>query len=206
MKDPYEVLGVGRTASKTEIKKAYRELAKKYHPDLHQNDPNKDQAEEKFIEVQKAYDAIMSGEANGKFYSKNSNEGGYDFSIVRQYARNRNFRQAESILDSVKVRNAEWNFLKGVCLVSRGRQGEGIIYIRNATDMDPGNAEYSNYLNQAQNPQNIFYGNSGAGGNYQRNVHNYNTAGTGQALNCCANLICADCCCECMGGDLIACC
>lgn len=206
MKDPYEILGISRTATKVEIKKAYRELAKKYHPDLHQNDPNKDQAEEKFIEVQKAYDSIINGEANSRTYSRSSNDGEYDFSIVRQYIRNRNIRQAENILDSIKVRNAEWNFLKGVCLVSKGRHGEGMTYVRNASDMEPGNTEYASYLNQAQNGGNNFRRNSSSGGNYQRNVHNYNNGGTGQALNCCVNLICADCCCECMGGDLIACC
>ena len=59
MMDPYQVLGVTRGASDEEIKKAYRNLSRKYHPDANVNNPNKAQAEEKFKEVQQAYDQIM---------------------------------------------------------------------------------------------------------------------------------------------------
>lgn len=59
MIDPYQVLGVSRSASDDEIKKAYRSLSRKYHPDANINNPNKDQAEEKFKQVQQAYDQIM---------------------------------------------------------------------------------------------------------------------------------------------------
>lgn len=59
MLDPYSVLGVSRNATDEEIKKAYRKLSRKYHPDANINNPNKDQAEEKFKEVQQAYEQIM---------------------------------------------------------------------------------------------------------------------------------------------------
>ena len=59
MTDPYQVLGVSRSASDEEIKKAYRTLSRKYHPDANVNNPNKDQAEERFKQVQQAYDLIM---------------------------------------------------------------------------------------------------------------------------------------------------
>ena len=69
MIDPYQVLGVSRSASDDEIKKAYRNLSRKYHPDANINNPNKDQAEEKFKQVQQAYDQLMmetqSGGAGG---------------------------------------------------------------------------------------------------------------------------------------------
>ena len=58
MTDPYQVLGVSRSASDEEIKKAYRTLSRKYHPDANVNNPNKDQAEERFKQVQQAYDLI----------------------------------------------------------------------------------------------------------------------------------------------------
>lgn len=65
MIDPYQVLGVSRSASDDEIKKAYRSLSRKYHPDANINNPNKDQAEEKFKQVQQAYDQIMKEKQSG---------------------------------------------------------------------------------------------------------------------------------------------
>jgi molecular chaperone DnaJ len=65
MTDPYQVLGISRSASDEEIKKAYRALSRKYHPDANINNPNKAQAEEKFKEVQQAYDQIMKEKQSG---------------------------------------------------------------------------------------------------------------------------------------------
>ena len=68
MTDPYRVLGVSRNASDDEIKRAYRTLSRKYHPDANINNPNKAQAEEKFKEVQQAYDQIMKEKQQGSTY------------------------------------------------------------------------------------------------------------------------------------------
>lgn len=65
MSDPYKVLGVSPNATDDEIKKAYRELSRKYHPDANVNNPNKDKAEEMFKLVQQAYDQIMDQRKNG---------------------------------------------------------------------------------------------------------------------------------------------
>ena len=65
MRDPYQVLGVSRDASDEEIKKAYRALSRKYHPDANVNNPNKEQAEEKFKEIQQAYQRIMDERQRG---------------------------------------------------------------------------------------------------------------------------------------------
>lgn len=59
MTDPYSVLGISRGASTEEIKKAYRQLSRKYHPDANVNNPNKAQAEEKFKQIQEAYSQII---------------------------------------------------------------------------------------------------------------------------------------------------
>ena len=65
MNDPYTVLGVSRNAKEEEIKKAYKTLSRKYHPDANINNPNKDQAEEKFKEIQAAYQQIMKERTEG---------------------------------------------------------------------------------------------------------------------------------------------
>ncbi len=77
MSDPYEVLGLKRGASEEEVKKAYRQLSRKYHPDANVNNPDKDKAEEKFKDIQQAYKAIMSGEADRTSYSGTGSSGGY---------------------------------------------------------------------------------------------------------------------------------
>ena len=66
MTDPYRVLGVSRDASDDEIKKAYRRLSRKYHPDSNVNNPNKEAAEEKFKEIQAAYGQIMFEKSGGQ--------------------------------------------------------------------------------------------------------------------------------------------
>ncbi len=65
MYDPYGVLGVGRNATEEEIKKAYKTLSRRYHPDANINNPNKEQAEEKFKEIQAAYQQIMKEKTSG---------------------------------------------------------------------------------------------------------------------------------------------
>ena len=98
-KDPYQVLGVSRDASDEEIKKAYRKLCMKYHPDANIDNPNKAEAEEKFKEVQQAYDAIMKkdtagfgGNPFGNAGSGSSQQnGGYDYGNFGGYGNFGNF-------------------------------------------------------------------------------------------------------------------
>lgn len=86
MRDPYQVLGISRGATEEEIKKAYRNLSRKYHPDANVNNPNKDQAEEKFKEIQAAYQQIMkektegfSGQSGYGYGYGSNNSGGYSY-------------------------------------------------------------------------------------------------------------------------------
>jgi molecular chaperone DnaJ len=87
MSDPYQVLGVTRDASDEEIKKAYRKLSRQYHPDANVNNPNKEKAEEKFKEIQQAYQQIMKertegyrgGDAHGNSYGGYQSESYGDF-------------------------------------------------------------------------------------------------------------------------------
>ena len=84
MSDPYQVLGVSRDASDEEIKKAYRQLSRKYHPDANINNPNKAQAEEKFKDVQQAYEQIMREKEEG-YRGGSTGYGGYGGSSYGGY-------------------------------------------------------------------------------------------------------------------------
>lgn len=77
MRDPYQILGVPGNASEEEIKKAYKALSRKYHPDANINNPNKDVAEEKFKEIQQAYQQIMKERTEGYSYHSSSSGGSY---------------------------------------------------------------------------------------------------------------------------------
>lgn len=197
MKDPYEVLGLQRGATKEEVKHTYRILAKKYHPDMNVDNPLADLAEEKFKEIQQAYDDIMNGSSS----NYQSNNGHYNndpnsiFNSIRQQVNVGRYQDAIRALNNISDRNAEWNFLMGICYVNLGSTGQGVQFVQRAVSMDPGNIEYQNFLNQIMNMQKT----------YQNRTYNYGRGGS-NSTDCCTQLICADCLCECLGGDLISCC
>lgn len=199
MKDPYEVLGVSKKATDDEIKNAYRELARKYHPDNYTDNPLSDLAGEKMKEINEAYDAIMNSRKGGK----NTYEGSYSgssasaFPEVRSLINQGRLEQAQEVLDGVppQSRSAEWYFLNGTVLYRRGWFDQAYTSFATACRMDPQNPEYRNALNRAQHQ-------SGSQYNPYRSYGN----GGMNTCDCCTNLICADCLCECMGGDLIPCC
>jgi molecular chaperone DnaJ len=213
MSDPYKILGVSPSATDDEIKTAYRELAKKYHPDNYSGSPIADLASEKMKEINEAYDTVIAQRKQQKNggYAYTPPTGGYgysnpqyqnagsSFSDVRALIMSGRVADAEQILNGVPVegRNAEWYFLKGTVLYKRGWLEEAFNHYSQACQMEPGNGEYRTALNQVTNQRSGVYGG-----------YNPGMAGSGGCSSCdvCSSLICADCCCECMGGDLIPCC
>ena len=141
MNDPYSVLGVSSNASDEEIKRAYRELARKYHPDNYQNNPLADLAEEKMKEINEAYDAITkmrSGGAAGAYQTQGSYQGGYQqqsasysggsvYARVRQAINLGNLGQAEQLLNTVTRQDGEWHFLMGSIAYRKGWLDEAAI-------------------------------------------------------------------------------
>lgn len=205
--NPYQVLGVSQSASNEEIKKAYRELSRKYHPDSYADNPLAGLAEEKFKEVQEAYDQIMKDRENG--YGNNySNVGSAgdessEMNTVYQYLNARRYREALDALSRVPLRSARWYYYSAVANAGVGNNIVAVEHARQAVNMEPGNQEYRNFLNQiewqGQRYKDNRYNSSGYGG-YGGYGRSY---GTG---NLCCDLWCADSLCECMGGDLISCC
>lgn len=196
--NPYEILGVPENADEATIKKAYRELVKKYHPDNYKDNPLADLAEEKLQEINEAYDILTSNKSNThhKNNSYSYQNSGSKFAYVRSLIQQRRIADADSELNRNNDGSAEWHYLKGVVCVSKGWHFEGIQHIQTACNMEPSNMEYRNMLNNIQMRSNAF--------NSMGNNYGYRQGP--DMCNCCSNLICADCCCECMGGDLISCC
>ena len=199
MKDPYKVLGVPPDASDDEIKKAYRALARKYHPDNYNGSDLADLAEEKMKEVNEAYDAVKKMRETGQSYSgqSSSSSGGYSgvLAEARRLIAAGSYANAELILDSISVneRGAEWNYLKGCIMLRRGAYFDARRHIETACYMDPGNEEYRKALSDMD----VYARRYGQG--------QMRTDSTG-VCDVCSTLICADCLCEMCGGDLIPCC
>lgn len=203
--NPYEVLGVKQGASQEEIKAAYRKLVKQYHPDQYADNPLKDLAQEKLTEVNKAYEMLKNGGGNqsGSYSSSYNTNTGYnntynnsvaDYAEIRRLIQMRNNIEAERRLNNMQNRDAEWYYLYGAVQLNKGWFDSALSNIERACQMDPNNFEYRQSLNNLK---------TRAGG-YS---NTYRTAQGGvDACSCCNNLICADCLCEMMGGDLIPCC
>jgi len=201
--NPYEVLGVSRNASIDEIKRAYKELSRKYHPDSYVGNPLSSLAEEKFKQVQEAYDAIMK-EKNGDYnYADNYNNNGYSNSESGEMAEvynllgRRAYSQALSLLDSMPNRNAKWYYYSAIAQVGLGNNLRGMEYARMAVSMEPNNIEYQNLVNRLS-----FQGNRYG---EVRNVYRGGRSGFDDASDLCCKLWLADSLCECMGGDLCSC-
>lgn len=216
MTDPYRVLGVSPSATDDQVREAYRELSRKYHPDTHQNSPLADLAEEKMKDINVAYDQIMdmrrSGNtqtsgpyAGGSYgYSGGTSYGGSgnsDFTEVRRQIQNGNLTVADDLLQNTSLpRNAEWSFLKGTVCYRRGWLNDAFTHFSSAVNQDPGNMEYRSAYNQ------MVQARQGNMNGYPQGSP-YRSGGVGGCSTCdlCSGLICTDCCCECFGGDLIPC-
>ena len=188
MNDPYQILGVSENASDEEIKKAYRELARKYHPDNYHDNPLADLAQEKMKEINAAYEQITKERSSGRragggssYYGGGASYGGYGGyqgyggsrsysgqSSVLQQARiaiqTGNISRAEALLDNYSDHNAEWNFLKGAVCYRRGWLDEALRYYRAAVKLDPGNAEYRQALEYMEGTEDTSYSPSGSFG------------------------------------------
>lgn len=166
--DPYKVLGVAPGATDDEIKKAYRNLSRKYHPDANINNPNKELAEEKFKEVQQAYDLIMkqkqqgygygSGAAGGGAYgyggfgsgrSNGAYGGGYgqqtdsvEMRAAENYLAHRCYREALNVLNGITNRTARWYYFSAIANAGVGNNITAMEHADIAVGMEPSNMEY----------------------------------------------------------------
>ena len=165
MNDPYQVLGVSENATDEEVKRAYRELARKYHPDNYHDNPLADLAQEKMKEINAAYEEITKRRGGGNRAGGNAYGSGYGgyrqqtsysgsasvFQQVRASIQMGNLDRAEALLSNYGDHCAEWNFLKGAVCYRRGWMDEAKRYYETACQMEPGNPEYRQTLEFMEN-------------------------------------------------------
>ena len=207
--DPYKVLNVSPDASDDEVKKAYRELARKYHPDHYHGSPLEDMAEERMKEINEAYAMIQKQRKGGSGQQQGYRSAGYGgygqgqqssassnplFQQIRMAINRGDLESAERMLQQTDLRTAEWHFLMGSVYYRRGWLDEAAQEFEMACGMEPGNMEYQ---------QAYQYMRSG-GGAYRPDGY-----GTGGMMQCswCQAMICASCACTfCTGGRVWLCC
>ena len=214
MNDPYSILGVPRTASDEELKKAYRTLSRKYHPDANINNPNKEQAEAKFKEVQQAYDQIMNERQYGHASSGSSYEG-YGYGPFRgfygQYQQANGssgsesqeelhmraaatfinggrYKEALNVLNGIPTKNAQWYYYSAIANSGLGNNVIALQHAQEAVRLEPNNTQYQMLASRLQ-----------SGGNwYQQQQGAYQTTfspGNNLCLKLCIlNMLC-NCCC-----------
>lgn len=205
--DPYGVLGVSPKASNDEIKRAYRDMSRKYHPDSYADNPLAGLAEEKFKEVQEAYDQIMQEREGGRgsagysygHQAAGSSQQDVELQAAVNFINNRRYREALRVLSQLPSRTARWYYCSAAANYGLGNNVQALNDAQTAVNMEPGNMEYQSLLNQLQwNSQR--YQTRTFGGMTGGQRSNVPTTG-----NCCCDLWIADSCCECMGGDLCSC-
>ncbi len=187
--NPYEVLGVSPNDDEETIKKAYRRLVKKYHPDRYQGSPLAEEASEKLKEINLAYD-IITGKAQPQ---SNSSQGGYgaysggytqnappSFQMVRTLITLHMLDAAMAMLNSLP-QTAEWYYLMGVIYMNKGWYQKGREFTQKAAQMDPENPEYRNTQNS-----------------YSQRTSTYRSYGASiSPLACCAASLCCSNLCNC---------
>ena len=181
-KNPFSVLGVPDTASDEQIRNAYRELARKYS----------DSSDDQIVMLRGGLGGSSSSSSRSSSYANNMS----DLSDIREKIRSGRIEDALVLLDGIpeQYRTAEWYYLKGAAQQRRGWLDYASENFDRACRMDPNNREY------AAAKENLDASKNGGFRSARKSSSGCS------ACDVCSGLLCADCCCECMGGDLIPCC
>ncbi len=212
-KNPFSILGVADTCTQEELKDAYMALRDKWTEQRFEPGDKGKEACEKLTEIEDAYkeaqDILME-----RYTVDNTST---ILEEASNFIRDRRFDDAQEKLNQISRRTAYWHYLQGGVFYGKHWHNDAERELQLAVSLEPSNMEYrrvlqelqnKKYNTQQQNTQNYYaFQDNNNGRSYQggNNPNNYNRRQP-DMCDCCSSLICADCCCECMGGDLIACC
>lgn len=172
MSDPYEILGLSSGASEDDVKKAYKKMAKKYHPDVTGNDPA---AAKKMQEINAAYDAIInnkgyqsySGSSAGYGYSGFNSSYGYsdgyeeytnEMRAAVNYINARRYFEALNALSGTpqEKRNGKWYYLSAVAKYNSGDTQGAKEDINTAIFKEPNNFSYQAFRERLNTSRNAY--------------------------------------------------
>jgi hypothetical protein len=210
-KNPFVVLGIDENSTQNEIFDAYKVLRNKYSDLRFAEGEAGADACAKMEEIELAYQQATDI-ARSRY---NVEYSGSNLSDVENAIKSGKIDEAQNILDDCQDRTAQWHYLQSVIFYKKNWTSDALKQLEFACNMEPTNQKYTeakqNMINKinanSAEKDTSYYRNTANGEQGQRSYTRPTGANsTNSMCNCCSSLICADCCCECMGGDLIACC
>lgn len=174
-KDPYLILGVSRSASDDEIKKAYRNLSRKYHPDANINNPDRDICEQKFKDVQQAYQMIMDERSKGSYgydynpfgnagQTKYENDDSRYMKAVMNYINSGSYKEALNLLNTIQNRTGTWYYYSAIANAGIGNNVTAKEHIDIACRMEPHNYNFTQMKSRIENGGAWYAGQAGTYG------------------------------------------
>jgi len=141
----HELLGLTADASQADVRRAYRALAKKWHPDRYAEGPEREWAQERMIEINLAYNALIR-----RTYSPAGDAGGSRFHDIRLLIDAGELSRARKIMTDMTLRDAEWNYHFGLMLCKRADYQKAVTYLSIAVHQAPEKEEYKKELRNAK--------------------------------------------------------
>lgn len=215
-KNPFKVLGISDSATQSELDEAYDRAKAPYEEERFYEGERGDNACRRLTELREAYEEASSVIASRYVIEDDSDTA---LTEAEQLLKDGKTDEAQAAINNIADRNARWHFLQAGIYFKREWLNEALAELKQAMTLDPTNSDYSETYKHVLDKMNGqpygsqnggFYQNQQGGPNgrsYQGANNPYQGGYAGpNACDCCSSLICADCCCECMGGDLIRCC